>query len=207
VKIQKIQQQLDQLYKNYDPTDVKHDDKALLRTESKSFKMKNLHSTSFFKNKHKSGLKKKFDDPKYRAKRSVSASRAQTKRFDNMLAEDRKKSVVGLHKAYEEKKDSIVQKLKENWQDPEFRNKQTKNLNEKRGKEWLKNVKEAVKKRANNKEWLSNVQDAHRVYILTPNGVFDSITSAHISHKMSRAWLYQRFKDNPQSFYRINKKF
>jgi hypothetical protein len=170
-----------------------------------SFQMKKKFDDPEFVKKHKAGLKEKFDDPNFRAKRSISTSRAQTKRFDNMSAEDRKKSVTGLHKAYEEKKDSIVQQLKENWQDPEFRNKQTKNLNEKRGNKWLENVKKGHQKRSLNDEWRKNVRNAHRVYIVTPNGLFDSIESAHISHSMSRPWLFQRFDYNPQSFYRISK--
>jgi hypothetical protein len=170
-----------------------------------SFQMKKKFDDPEFVKKHKAGLKEKFDDPNFRAKRSISASQAQTKRFDSMSAEDRKKSVAGLHKAYEEKKDAIVQQLKENWQDPEFRSKQTKNLNEKRGNEWKTNVKKGHQKRANNKEWHKNVRDAHRVYIVTPNGLFDSIETAHVSHSMSRSWLEQRFNYNPQSFYRISK--
>lgn len=170
-----------------------------------SYQMKKKFDDPEFVKKHKAGLKEKFDDPNFRAKRSISASRAQKKRFDNMSTEDRKKSVAGLHTAYEEKKDSIVQQLKENWQDLEFRNKQTKNLNEKRGKEWLENVKEGHKKRSLNDEWRKNVREAHRVYIVTPNGLFDSIESAHLSFNMSRPWLFQRFEYNPNSFYRISK--
>ena len=170
-----------------------------------SYQMKKKFDNPEFVKKHKEGLKEKFDDPNFRAKRSVSASQAQTKRFAEMSVEDRKKSVVGLHKAYEEKKKLIVQKLKENWQDTEFRNKQTKNLNEKRGKEWLENVKKSHQKRSLNDEWRKNVRDAHRVYIVTPNGLFDDINTAAQAHNMKKGWLFNRLKDNQQSFYRIEK--
>lgn len=171
-----------------------------------SSEMKRRFNDADFKEKHRAGLIEKLKDPEYRAKKVESAARAQKKRFAEMSDDERKNHNMKLRDATNtnESRQKRSDKMKANWANPEFA-KKSQAIIDKRGTTWLENVKKGHQKRASNEEWRKNVKEAHRVYIVTPIGIFDSPELAHKSHGMSLPWLYQRFEYNPKSFYRISK--